>query len=77
MVTREGNLKKLKPSKCCLLHKRVPYLGHYVMCDGVEFDPMKIAAVPDWPTPDTDKGLLGLASYYRHYIPNSVSVAAP
>ncbi len=76
---REAHLK-LKPSKCCLMRDRVPFLGHYVSREGVEVDPMKTAAVQDWPTPRTVKDVrafLGLASYYRHYIPNFASVAAP
>ncbi len=76
---REANLK-LKPSKCCLMRDRVPFLGHYVSGEGVEVDPMKTAAVQDWPTPRTVKDVrafLGLASYYRCYIPNFVSVATP
>ena len=47
---REANLK-LKPSKCCLLQKRVTFLGYVVSQAGVETDPDKIAAVVDWPTP--------------------------
>ncbi len=73
---REANLK-LKPSKCCLMHDRVPFLGHYVLCEGMEVDPMKTAAVQDWLTPRTLKDVcafLGLASYYRRYIPNFASV---
>ena len=76
---REANLK-LKPSKCCLMRDRVPFLGHYVSREGVEVDPMKTAAVQDWPTPRTVKDIrafLGLASYYRRYIPNFASVATP
>ncbi len=41
---REANLK-LKSSKCCLMCGRVPFLGQYVSCEGVEVDPMKTAAV--------------------------------
>ncbi len=37
--TREGFNLKLKPSKCCLMCYRVPFLGHYVLCDGVKVDP--------------------------------------
>ncbi len=76
---REANLK-LKPSKCCLMHDRVPFLGHYVSHEGVEVDPMKTAAVQDWVTPRTVKDVrafLGLASYYRRYIPKFASVAMP
>ncbi len=76
---REANLK-LKPSKCCLMHDRVPFLRHYVSRDGVEVDPMKTTAVQNWPTPGSVKDVrafLGLASYYRRYIPNFASVATP
>ncbi len=76
---REANLK-LKPSKCCLMRDRVPFLGHYVLGEMVEVDPMKTAAVQDWLTPCTVKDVrafLGLASYYRCYILNFVSVATP
>ncbi len=76
---REANLK-LKPSKCCLMCDWVPFLGHYVLHKGVEFDPMKTAAVQDWPTPHTVQDIrafLGLASYYRLFIPNLASVAMP
>ncbi len=76
---REANLK-LKRSKCCLMRDRVPFLGHYVSREGVEVDPMKTAAVQDWPTLRTVKDVrafLGLASYYRCCIPNFASVATP
>ncbi len=76
---REANLK-LKPSKHCLTRDRVPFLGHYVPREGVEVDPMKTAAVQDWSTPRTVKdvqAVLGLASYYRRYIPNFAFVATP
>ncbi len=55
-------------------------MGHYVSREGVEVDPMKAAAVQDWPTPHTVKDVLAflrLASYYRRYIPNFASVATP
>ncbi len=62
------------------MRDRVPFLGHYVSCDGVEVDPMKTTAVQNWPTPGSVKDVrafLGLASYYRRYIPNFASVATP
>ena len=60
------------------MHDRVPFLGQYVLRDGVEVDPMKTAAVQDWLTPGSVKDVrafLDLASYYRRYIPNYASVA--
>ncbi len=76
---REANLK-LKPTKCCLMHTQVPFLGHIVSRQGVGVDPAKIEAVEQWPTPTSVKDVrafLGLASYYRRYIPGFSTVAAP
>ncbi len=76
---REANLK-LKPSKCCFMSDGVPFLGHYVSCEGVEVDPVKTAAVQDWQTPHTVKDVtafLGLASYYWRYIPNFSFASTP
>ncbi len=76
---REANLK-LKPSKCCFMRNRVLFLGHYVSREGVKVDPMKTAAVQDWPTPHTVKDVwafLGLVSYYWRNITNFTFVATP
>ncbi len=43
-------------------------------------DPAKTEAVEQWPTPTSVKDVLaflGLASYYRRYIPSFLTVAAP
>ncbi len=37
------------------MHDQLPFLGYYVSREGVEVDPMKTAAVQDWPTPHTVK----------------------
>ncbi len=76
---REANLK-LKPTKCCLMRAEVPFLGHIVSREGVGVDPAKTEAVEKWPTPVNVKDVrafLGLASYYRRYIPGFSTVAAP
>ncbi len=62
------------------MRDRVPFLEHYILREGVEVDPMKTAAVQDWLTPGSVKDVrafLGLAFYYRCYIPNFASVATP
>ncbi len=76
---REANLK-LKPTKCCLMRAEVPFLGHIVSREGVGVDPAKTEAVEKWPTPVNVKDVrafLGLASYYRRYIPGFSMIAAP
>ena len=76
---RQAGLR-LKPSKCCLARTEVEYLGHVVSQGGVAADPKKVEAVQAYPVPTNLKGLrsfLGLASYYRRFIPNFSSVARP
>lgn len=76
---REANLK-LKPSKCCLLQRRVSFLGYVVSKAGVETDPDKISAIVDWPVPQNlrqSRAFVGLCQYYRRFVPNFSEVAKP
>jgi len=76
---RSANLK-LKPSKCQLLRTSVAFLGHVVSGQGVGTDPEKIVAVKDWPCPISLKevqSFLGLAGYYRRFVPAYAERAAP
>lgn len=76
---RAANLK-LQPDKCEFLRPEVMYLGHIIGKDGVRPDPKKIEAVRNFPlpkNPKTIKQFLGLAGYYRRFIPGFSKVAKP
>lgn len=71
---------KLNPAKCQFVEEEVAFLGHRVSADGIHTDPDKIASVQNWPTPTTVRDIrsfMGLASYYRRFVPNFSSVARP
>ena len=70
----------LKPKKCRFALKEVEYLGHVVSAKGVQTNPKKVTAVEQFPTPHDVKTLrsfLGLASYYRKFVPHFAKVAGP
>ena len=76
---RKFNLK-LQPNKCEFLHTEVSYLGHVITEKGVIPDPKKVETVDNYPRPINVKQLksyLGMASYYRKFIPNFSRIAAP
>ncbi|KAL6427138.1 hypothetical protein ACFW04_008640 [Cataglyphis niger] len=76
---RKANLK-LQPDKCEFLKTEVTYLGHVIGRDGVKPDPKKLEAVRQFPRPKTPRNIkqfLGLAGYYRRFIPNFSKLAKP
>ena len=73
---RDANLC-LKPKKC---KKEVLYLGYVVSESGISADKSKVEAVEKFPVPTSVKqvrSLVGLASYYRRFIPGFSKIAGP
>jgi hypothetical protein len=70
----------VKFSKCEFWLTKVPFLGHILFAEGISVDPNKVQEVLDWKAPTFVTGVrsfLGLASYYRHFIPNFSNIAKP
>jgi hypothetical protein len=58
----------------------VPFLGHMISPEGIVVDPGKIRDVLYWKPPKSVhqvQNFLGLASYYRRFIPNFSKISKP
>nr|CAB3505086.1 unnamed protein product [Digitaria exilis] len=69
-----------KFSKCEFWLESVKFLGHTVSKDGISVDPTKVQEVLDWQPPTSVheiRSFLGLAGYYRCFIPDFSRIAKP
>ena len=71
---------KIKPKKTYFFQSSVVFLGHVLSKNGISPNPEKVSKVKDWPVPKSAKefhSFLGLASYYRRFIPQFTKWASP
>jgi hypothetical protein len=67
-------------SKCEFWLNSVKFLGHTISSEGILVDPTKVQEVMDWKLPTSVhqiRSFLGLAGYYRRFIPNFSKIAKP
>ena len=74
--------KKLyaKLSKCDFWLKKVSFLGHIVLAEGIRVDPIKIEAVVNCKPPRNEtevRSFLGLVGYYRRFVKGFSVIASP
>ena len=67
--------------KCEFLQEEVEFLGHKLSREGICTAPEKVRALQEWVTPLENtrqvKSFMGLAVWYRNFIPHLASIAAP
>ena len=76
---RKANLTA-KPSKCFIGMNSIEFLGHEIGKGTLSPQQNKVDKIRNAPKPSTKKQMcsfLGLSGYYRKFIPNYASIAAP
>ena len=71
---------KLKKSKCSFFKKHCQYLGHLISSDGIRALPEKLQSIRTMPAPRSPKEIkqfLGLAGYYRKFVPRFSELSRP
>ncbi|XP_068213208.1 uncharacterized protein [Palaemon carinicauda] len=76
---RNANLT-VRPSKCILASETVRFLGHEIQGGTLSLQETNISKIQSAPKPKTKKevrSFLGLTGFYRAYVPNYATIAAP
>jgi len=70
----------LRPEKCEFHRKRIEYLGLVISENKVKMDPVKIARVHNWSTPEnwTDmQTIIGFVNFYHRFIQDFSTITRP
>lgn len=70
----------VKPTKVTLAKRQISFLGHLVSSNGIRIDQDRTKDIKEFPRPRSKKEIarfIGMANYFRKFVPNFAQLAAP